>query len=106
MQPELVRIAEKRRARTATEMAFLPVEFACVEHFSAPTAHSFRFNFFITAILLSGEQSGLLSQWTFIGQGGKPTPDTQVRREAAGRIPITLCGPPNLDISDQRPNLI
>lgn len=99
MQPEVVRIAEKRRARTATEMAFLPVEFVCVARFSAPTNHTFRFNFFIAAILLSEKQAGLLSLWTFIGQGDKPTPGTQVRREAAGRTPITLCGPPNLDIS-------
>jgi len=41
MQPVFARSAENRRARAATGIAFLPVEFVCGAYFSAPTNHSF-----------------------------------------------------------------
>lgn len=41
MQPVLTRSAENRRARAATGIAFLPVEFVCGARFAAPTHHSF-----------------------------------------------------------------
>jgi hypothetical protein len=41
MQPVFVRRAENKRARAATGTAFLPMEFVCGAHFSAPTNHSF-----------------------------------------------------------------
>ncbi len=99
MQPEQDRIAENRRARAAAEIAFLSVEFFCVARFPAPPVQSFVLKFFfeflIKAIVLWAEREGLLSQWTFEGQGWKPAPGTQVRREAAGRMPTALSGPPN-----------
>ena len=99
MQPELDRIAESRRARAVAEIAFLSVEFFCVARFHASPVQSlvlnFFFKFFIKAIVLWAEREGLLSQWTFEGQGCKPAPGTQVRREAAGRAPSTLYSPPN-----------
>src|ERR1700733_10369727 len=99
MQPELDRIAESRRARAATEIAFLSVEFFCVACFRASPVQSFvlnfLFKFLIKAIVLWAEREGLLSQRTFEGQGCKPAPGTQVRREAAGRAPTALYNPPN-----------
>ncbi len=95
MQPELDRIAESRRARAATGIAFLPVEFACVARFPAPPNHSFILNVFIHAIVLCGKREGLLSQRTFKGQGKKPAPRGRVRREGADRTSIPLFGPPN-----------
>jgi len=99
MQPELNRSAESRRARAATGSAFRPVEFACVARFPAPPNQSFILNFFVNcfikAIVLWGKRTGLLSQRTFEGQGRKPEPGIQMRREAAGRLPTASCGPPN-----------
>lgn len=95
MQPELHRIAENRRARAATGIAFRPVEFARVARFSAWPDDSFIPNFFITMIVSGEKREGLLSHWTFKGQGKEPAPDGRVRREAAGRTSISLRGPPN-----------
>jgi len=39
MQPELDRIAKKRRTRAAKGIAFLSAEFISVAHFSAPPNH-------------------------------------------------------------------
>jgi hypothetical protein len=99
MQPELERIAERRRARAATEAAFRPVEFACVARFPAPPNQSFALKgfmkFFIKTIVLWAEQEGLLSQRTFKGQGSKPEPRVLAWREAADRLAAIVRGPPN-----------
>ena len=67
MQPELLRIAKRRRTRAAKGIAFLPTELASVAHFSAPRNH-FIHLFFIAAIVVCGEQCGLLSLRTLKGQ--------------------------------------
>ena len=94
MQPELDRIAKNRRTRAAKEIDFLPAEFPSAAYFRAPPSH-FMYLFFIAAIVVCGPRRGLLSQWTFMGQGSEPAPHIQVRREAAGRAPTILRGPSN-----------
>lgn len=95
IQPEVERIAERRRASAAAGIAFLPVEFAGVARFPAQPNRLFMFEVFIAAIVVCAKQWDLLSQWTFEVQGSEPAPCRQVRREAAGRAMTTLHGPPN-----------
>lgn len=97
MQPELDRIAESRRARAATGTTLLPVRFGCAAFFRAPLPSIFDFihDCFINAIVLCRDREGLLSRWTFKGQGSKPEPIMLLRREAAGLLPPVFRGPPN-----------
>jgi hypothetical protein len=94
IQPELDKIAESRRTRAATGIAFLPAELGCVARFSAPADQSSILRFFIAPIVVCGKWEDYCPN-VHLKDRGEPAPDTQLWREAAGRSPAILDSPPN-----------